>query len=210
MVDNREIADHEGHDESSDAVELAAAPSRLAFVAATVVGVILVVLIAVLATSDGEARFARSPLISKTAPLIAGEATDGTTFDLDAERGRWVVVNFFATTCVPCIEEHPELVAFDEEYSATGEATVVSIAFSDSATNVRDFFETNGGEWTVLAEDTGRHAISYGVAAVPETYLVAPSGIVTSKFIGGVTKVDLETEIARLSGQTSPTVDADS
>lgn len=186
-------------------VELDATPSRLAFFAAVAVGAVLVVLIAILATSDGESRFARSPLISKTAPLITGEAIDGTTFDLDAERGRWVVVNFFATTCVPCIEEHPELIAFDEQHSATGEASVVSIAFSDSATNVRDFFETNGGEWAVLAEDTGRHAISYGVAAVPETYLVAPSGIVTSKFIGGVTKVDLENEIARLSGSASPT-----
>lgn len=191
-------------------VELPAGPSRLAFFAATAVGAILVVLIVVLATSDGDAGFARSPLVSKTAPLITGQAVDGTTFDLDAERGRWVVVNFFATTCVPCIKEHPELVAFDEQYSATGEASVVSIAFSDSASNVREFFESNGGNWAVLAEDTGRHAISYGVAAVPETYLVAPSGIVTSKFIGGVTKVDIELEIERLSGPTGAVVDADS
>lgn len=159
--------------------------------------------IAVLATSDGDAGFARSPLISEPAPLILGEAVDGSTFDLDAERGRWVLVNFFSTTCVPCIEEHPELVAFDEQYSATGDAAVVSIAFSDTSANVRDFFATNGGDWAVLAEDTGRHAISYGVAAVPETYLVAPSGIVTSKFIGGVTKADIENEIARLTGATA-------
>lgn len=174
--------------------------SRLALIAATLAGVVLVVLIAVLATSDGEAGLGRSPLISNSAPLIRGEAVDGTTFDLDAERGRWVVVNFFATTCIPCIDEHPELVAFDEQYSATGEASVVSIAFSDSASNVREFFEDNGGDWAVLAEDTGRHAISYGVAAVPETYLVSPNGVVTSKFIGGVTKLDIESEIDRLSG----------
>lgn len=181
-------------------IEMPGGPSRLAFIAAVAVGAVLVVLIAVLATSDGDAGFGRSPLISKTAPLIEGEAVDGSTFDLDAERGRWVVVNFFATTCVPCVEEHPELVAFDEQYSATGEASVVSIAFSDSAGNVRDFFETYGGEWAVLAEDTGRHAISYGVAAVPETYLVSPNGVVTSKFIGGVTKADIEAEIDRLGG----------
>lgn len=187
-------------DGSAVEVELPTTPSRLAFFMAVAAGVILVVFIAVLATSDGEAGFARSPLISEPAPPIVGDAVDGSTFDLDAERGRWVVVNFFSTTCVPCIEEHPELVAFDDQYSATGAASVVSIAFSDTSANVRDFFATNGGEWAVLAEDTGRHAISYGVAAVPETYLVAPSGIVTSKFIGGVTKVDIENEIARLTG----------
>jgi cytochrome c biogenesis protein CcmG/thiol:disulfide interchange protein DsbE len=109
-----------------------------------------------------------------------------------------VVVNFFATTCVPCVVEHPELVAFNDEYAPLGEASVVSIAFSDTSQNVRDFFAENGGDWAVLAEDTGRHAISYGVAAVPETYLVAPTGIITSKFIGGVTKADIEAEIARL------------
>lgn len=189
--------------DDNDAVvelELPDSQPRLAFIAATLVGVVLVVLIAVLATSDGEAGLGRSPLISNTAPLITGDAVDGTTFDLDAERGKWVVVNFFATTCIPCIEEHPELVAFDEQYSSTGEASVVSIAFSDSASNVRTFFEENGGDWAVLAEDTGRHAISYGVAAVPETYLVSPSGVVTSKFIGGVTKLDIESEIDRLNG----------
>jgi cytochrome c biogenesis protein CcmG/thiol:disulfide interchange protein DsbE len=184
-------------------VELPTGPSRRAFFIAVAAGLILVVFIAVLATSDGDAGFARSPLISEPAPLILGEAVDGSTFDLDAERGRWVLVNFFSTTCVPCIEEHPELVAFDEQYSATGDAAVVSIAFSDTSANVRDFFATNGGDWAVLAEDTGRHAISYGVAAVPETYLVAPSGIVTSKFIGGVTKADIENEIARLTGATA-------
>jgi len=190
-------------DASAVEVELPTGPSRPAFFMAVAAGIILVVFIAILATSDGEAGFARSPLISKPAPLILGDSIDGSTFDLDAERGRWVVVNFFSTTCVPCIEEHPELVAFDEEYSASGDASVVSIAFSDTSTNVRDFFATNGGDWAVLAEDTGRYAISYGVAAVPETYLVAPSGIVTSKFIGGVTKVDIESEIARLTGSAA-------
>jgi len=187
---------------SGDAVELElpAGPNRLAFIAAVVVGVLLVILIAVLATSDADGGFGRSPLISEAAPLISGETIDGGTFDLDAERGRWVVVNFFSTTCIPCIEEHPELIAFDEAHAAIGDASVVSVAFSDRASNVRTFFEENGGDWAVLADDVGQYAISYGVAAVPETYLVAPSGIVTSKFIGGVTQADLEAEIARLEG----------
>lgn len=181
-------------------VDLRGGASRVAFFAAMSVGFVLVVLIAILATSDGDAGFARSPLIAKPAPLIAGTAVDGTPFDLDDERGRWVVVNFFSTTCVPCIEEHPELVAFDDVHAAAGDAAVVSVAFSDSSQNVREFFAKNGGDWAILAEDTGRYAVSYGVAAVPETYLVSPSGIVTSKFIGGVTKLDIEAEMARLSG----------
>jgi len=172
---------------------------RVAMWGAGLVGVLVVGLLIVLSTADGDSGFARSPLIERAAPTLSGPTVDGGEFDIEANRGRWVVVNFFQTTCVPCIREHPELVAFDEAHSAVGDAVVVSIAFSDSEANVREFFEENGGEWSVLAADTGRHAISYGVAAVPETFLVSPSGIVTSKFIGGVTRSGLDAEIARLS-----------
>lgn len=187
---------------SNEPIELVdyGGPSRLALIGASVVGVVLVVFIFILATSEGEQGLGPSPLIGELTPDIVGQAVDGSEFDIQDERGRWVVVNFFATNCIPCIVEHPELVAFDETHSATGEASVVSIAFSDTSQNVTDFFAENGGDWSVLAADTGQHAISYGVAAVPETYLVHPNGTVTSKFIGGVTQADLENEIARLSG----------
>ncbi len=182
------------------AVELDAPPRRLAAFVAAVSGIILLGFVVVLATADGDSGMPRSPLLEKPAPPITGAALDGSTFDLEANRGRWVVVNFFQTTCVPCVEEHPELVAFHETYGPSGTAEVVSIAFSDSQANVRAFFEKYGGQWPVVAVDTGRYAISYGVAAVPETFLVAPSGIVTSKFIGGVTQAGLESEITRLGG----------
>lgn len=174
--------------------------SRLALIGAAIAGVVLLALIVVLATSEGQSGLGASPLIGELTPEVTGQTVDGTVFDIEQERGRWVVVNFFATTCVPCIVEHPELIAFDEANSPAGRASVVSIAFSDSSQNVIDFFAENGGDWDVLAADTGRHAINFGVAAVPETYLVSPTGIVTTKFVGGITQADLEAEIARLSG----------
>lgn len=186
-------------------IEVGAESSRLALFGAAAAAVILVAFITVLATSSTDQHsLANSPLIAEPAPLIDATTLAGGTFDLDAERGKWVVVNFFATTCIPCVIEHPELVAFDETHQPIGDASVVSIAFSDSARNVEEFFIENGGDWAVIGEDTGRHAIEYGVAAVPETYLVSPTGIVTSKFIGGITQVDLENEIARLSGSVGP------
>ena len=176
------------------------ASSRLARLVSIPVGVVLVAFVIVLATADGDSGPPRSPLIERAAPPIDGVTLTGEEFALESQRGRWVVVNFFQTTCVPCIEEHPELVAFHEEREARGDAVVVSVAFSDSEANVTDFFARNGGGWPVLAADTGRYAISYGVAAVPETFLISPAGVVTSKFIGGVTKAGLDAEIARLGG----------
>ena len=183
-------------------LELPAGGNRLGVILASVIGVLMVALIIVLATSETNQGLGPSPLISQGAPLISGPTVDGLGFDLDEHRNeRWVVVNFFSTTCIPCIEEHPELVAFDEAHTPVGDAAVVSIAFSDRASNVEEFFDRNGGDWSVLVEDVGQYAITYGVSAVPETFLVAPNGIITSKFLGGVTQADIENEIARLQGQ---------
>ena len=187
---------------SEETIELVdrGGPSRLALGSSIVAGAVLVVLIFILATSEGESGLGPSPLVGELTPEVVGLAVDSSEYDIQEERGRWVVVNFFSTSCIPCIVEHPELVAFDEAHTEIGDASVVSIAFSDTSQNVIDFFAENGGDWSVLAQDTGRHAINFGVAAVPETYLVAPSGIITSKFTGGVTQAEIETEINRLSG----------
>jgi len=180
-------------------VEIESGPSRLAFWLATVAALVLGLFVIMLATSDGNTGFGRSPLIGKEAPMILGQTIEGEQFDLADQRGRWVVVNFFATTCIPCIVEHPELVSFQQAHAAAGDATVVSLAFSDSAANVTAFFAEFGGDWPVLATDTGRYAVSYGVAAVPETYLVSPNGVVMKKLIGGVTEAGLDALIAQLS-----------
>ena len=74
----------------------------------------------------------------------------------------------------------------------------MSVAFDDSAANVREFFLENGGNWPVITGDTGSVAVDFGVTAVPESYLVAPTGIVVDKLIGGVTADQIDARIERL------------
>nr|MCS5665490.1 TlpA family protein disulfide reductase [Acidimicrobiales bacterium] len=76
--------------------------------AAIAVGLVLAVLVAVFATRDSSRDRMTTHLVGGVAPAVVGTAVDGSTWDLDDHRGRWVLVNFFSTTCVPCIEEHPE------------------------------------------------------------------------------------------------------
>ena len=179
--------------------ESAGAPRRTAVWVVLPIAVAMVLLIVLLASGDpASERAQNSTAIGQVTPLIEGEDLDGRWFSIDDHVGKWVVVNFFSTTCVPCIVEHPELVAFAQRRAVTGDAIVVSVAFDDSAANVREFFLENGGNWPVITGDTGSVAVDFGVTAVPESYLVAPTGIVVDKLIGGVTADQIDARIERL------------
>jgi cytochrome c biogenesis protein CcmG, thiol:disulfide interchange protein DsbE len=173
---------------------------RTALVSASIVGVVMIAFIGLLATRDTGEREARSALIDRPAPAVVGETLDGAVFDLDELRGRWVLVNFFATWCPPCIVEHPELVAFHEAHAEAGDVEILSVAFQDSAAEIEAFFAEYGGEWPVLPEGLSGAAVSWGVAALPESFLVSPQGVVVHKFTGGVTHQALESVLAQARG----------
>lgn len=167
-------------------------------VAAVGIGLVAAVLIVVLATGESGSHRMTTHLVGQPAPPITGTTINGDHWDLDDQRGRWVVVNFFSTTCVPCVREHPELVAFHEAHREGDGARVVSVAFDDRASAVEAFFRERGGDWPVLAAATGGIAVDWGVVAVPESYLVAPSGHVAAKVVGGVDHEGLDSLLARV------------
>ncbi len=173
---------------------------RSVWIAAPVL-LVMIGFIVVLATSDpsGSHRDV-SPLLGRQAPPIAGETIDGGSFDLADYRGQWVLVNVFATWCTPCIREHPELVNFEKRHALAGDAHVVSVVFDDTVANARKFFADRGGDWPVVTDPDGHIALSYGVAQVPESYLIAPDGTVVSKMTLGVTASGLDQLLAEAQG----------
>ena len=174
-------------------------PTVLVPVLVTVVVVAFVVI--VLATREPAAnRVVDSPLVGQPAPPVVGNTLDGGRYSLTSDRGRFTVVNFFATWCVPCQREHDDLAAFDERHRRIGDAGVVTVVFDDTTANVRRFFAERGGEWPVIVGDEGDIALDYSVAGVPESYLVGPDGRVLAKIIGGVTTEGLDELLARLQG----------
>lgn len=189
-------------DEAGDELDVPRS-GRTALAVSIVVAVVAVAFVWVLATREpGTDRQASSPLIGEAAPPVTGRTLDGGSFDIDDHQGRWVVVNFFATWCVPCQQEHPDLVAFDEAHRQAGDARVVSVLYDDSPDDARDYFARNGGDWPVVVDDTGI-ANDYGVTGVPETYLVAPNGRVAVKLIGGVTQDGLDSIIADIESASA-------
>lgn len=162
---------------------------RRAPIIAGIVGVAVMALVVLFAVSPGGGeRETESPLLGNIAPALIGPTTSGETFDLDDHRGQWVLVNFFATWCGPCIVEHPELIEFQERHE--GEVQVVSVVYNESVEKVEQFFAEKGGDWPVMTE--GQTAsLEYGVKKLPESFLINPSGTVVVKINGGVKADDL-------------------
>ena len=170
------------------------------------VGALLVALLVVLATSSGgEADSARTPLLGKPAPVVQTDTVDGEPFDLATRRGSWVVLNFFATWCPPCLAEHPELVRFARAQAAQPDrAELVTVVNNDDPANVRAFFDDNGGEWPVLADPGGRVYVGFGVAKVPETWIIDPNGNVAARIVSTVTAEGLAEVLGRLQRGEAP------
>ncbi|MGY3039647.1 thiol-disulfide isomerase/thioredoxin [Rhodanobacter sp. TND4EL1] len=123
-------------------------------------------------------------------PSLHVTTLDGKTFDLGAQRGKWVIVNYWATWCVPCIKEMPDISRF---VAAHKNVAAIGLAYEDSEpTDIKDFL--------------ARHPVVYPVAQVsldkplkdfdeprglPTTYLIGPDGKVAKHIVGPVTEASL-------------------
>lgn len=168
---------------------------RLAIaVAVVVLGAFVLLLVSAKRPSE------RSVLPGRAAPDAERSfpTLEGGQLRLADLRGRYVVLNFFASWCVPCEREHPQLVRFQQRHAAAGDATVVQVLFNDRPEAARRFAAERGdGGWPVLVDAGGRFALDYGVTAPPETYLVDRQGIVLAGVKGEITEAVLEDLLAR-------------
>jgi len=171
---------------------------------AAVVGVVLVGLLWVLlSASPNSSENAESPLLGQPAPALETTTLDGAKFNLAQRKGSWVVLNFFNSTCVPCQIEHPLLVAFAAEQDSSADAVeLYTVVNDDNDESVNAYFAANGGDWPRLRDADGAIAISFGVAKVPETWIIDPNGFVRLRIAGMLIEGLLQEQIAALKEMT--------
>ena len=140
---------------------------------------------------------AAAPVIAATAakPTLNVTTLDGKKFDLSAQSGKWVIVNYWATWCSPCLKELPDISAYVTAHK--DKVAAIGLAFEDS-------------DKADIEKYLGAHPISYPVAQIdvmeppkdfdtpkglPNTYVIAPDGHVAKAFTGPITAKDLDAVI---------------
>ena len=103
---------------------------------------------------------------------------------------------------MPCIAEHPELVAFNtREALAANPAETYTVINDDNDESVRAFFAKNGGDWQKIRDSDGAISVAFGVAKVPETWVIDPNGYVRLRIAGMLTQGLLDDQLAQLKAQ---------
>lgn len=134
------------------------------------------------------------------APAFDGQLLSGGDLSLDSLRGRPVVVNFWTTTCAPCVREMPALAAAAAEHEADG-LVVVGVNYGEQEDRIQAFVDGFEAaiEYPILLDLDGAVGRSYGVAALPMTYFVDGNGVVQYRRIGELEQRHLDEGLSRIN-----------
>jgi peroxiredoxin len=144
------------------------------------------------------ATVAPSPLLGKRAPALKGHELGSGTFSLKSERGKIVIVNFWASWCEPCIQEAPELSTYAWHVRNDG-VVVVGVVFNDTVSSATDFAAHYGSLYPSVIDPGGTIALRYGVISPPTTFVIDRQGRVAATLLGATTAKQLAAVVARVS-----------
>ncbi len=144
-----------------------------------------------------------SPLVGRPAAAFALTTFEGAPLSLETERGKVIVVNFWASWCYPaCYEEAPVLERNWRAYRDRG-VVVIGVDIQDREEAARKFIKDFGLTFPNARDVTGKVSVDYGVYGVPETFFIDRRGRIRAKHVGAVTDTVFRGHVDRLLGETT-------
>ncbi|MCB0212539.1 MAG: TlpA family protein disulfide reductase [Anaerolineae bacterium] len=110
------------------------------------------------------------------------ETLDGETVSLEDFEGQWVLVNFWATWCHPCVKEMPYLQRIADE----GEMVVLGVNFNESPGAVETFIEEHNITFPILMNPSDVVLTMYQARSLPRTFVITPDGTIVQRIIGEI------------------------
>ena len=141
--------------------------------------------------------------VGKPVPDLSARDVDGKPFRLDSLRGKYVLVDFWATWCAPCVAELPRMQAAYAKYHDRG-FEVVAVSLDETKSAVTDFVKTRGVPWRQIHNASGGADLveAFGVSTIPATFLVDPQGTIVRLELRGAS---LDQALAKLLGASAAT-----
>ncbi len=152
--------------------------------------------------AEAPAAGANPGVVAETAamPQLQARTVAGEDYDLAGHRGKWVVVNFWATWCGPCLQEMPELSAL---HAMRDNVEVVGLAYEDiEPDDMRAFLEKHPVAYPIVILDPYDPPKDFATPrGLPMTYLIGPDGKVAHQFLGPVDAGEIEQAIVAAGGK---------
>lgn len=145
---------------------------------------------------------ATDPVVGELAPDFSLEAVDGTMVRLSDERGKPVVLYFWALWCVPCMEELSMLQTVEGE-----DLVILSIAVREPPDKVRVFASNQAMEMSLLLDPDGRQSDAYGVHGLPTSLFVDRDGVIVARQVGPFDQDALDSILDRVDAPRAPATD---
>ena len=167
----------------------------------SIVGLVLAIVAAGLLLTRGDAKNEISSTLAsekkELAPNFTLKLIDGKDFHLSDYKGKPVLINFFASWCLPCREEMPTLEKVVHEYGPKG-VVFLGIAVDDTETKMKDFITKYGVTFPVGLDKTAEIQKSFGIYGIPTTYFIDKQGVINYSHSGSVTEELLQHELDKL------------